>query len=170
MKKWAFIIFILLAGFQSVFSGPQLEVVWSTMLNNEAQRYYAKSEIMSLLELYDDVHYSILPMTRAAAIQRYNQDRAEYRSVGSSDSDIEALDQVIGWLRNNNNQNFAYAIFASSMGVVDYTNIGVVRGNNYYRIGFMDGVPINLDTRTFEFHPTWRFIDQFERHVDSILW
>ena len=168
MKKLMICVFLLFASVQFVFSIGQSEIAWSTMLNTEADRNYARSEIMSLLIQYNDVYYNIHPMTRAAAIQRHNQDRAEARSLGASDSDIQAQEQVIGWLQNNNNQNFAYAIRTNTI-LYGWTKVGVVRGNNYYRIGFMNGLPVGLDANAWEFHHTRNLRDLFERHINSIL-
>lgn len=158
-RLFLFTLFFLF-GLTAAFSAPQVERLWSTIRGENVPRVIpmnsVKQEIMSFTNRYDSVKYKTEPITRDVLIQDLVELRAEIKSM---DGDVQAMDQEISWLKDNNSQNFACATFFV-MGGVSATWITVVRGSRAYKITFNGNSSYGLSANERE---------SFEQFIDSIL-
>ena len=136
-KLFLFFVFFLFSLTKSFGTGS-IDILWSTVSADNLIRLIpmnsVKTETMALSARYDGVFFITEPLTRDVAIELFFRARAEQGQMSGS---ADVYNQIIRWLQNNENKDFAFAKVESYAAGTN-TEVFIIRRNQVYFISFQE--------------------------------
>jgi len=136
-KLCLFLVFFLFTISES-FGAGSIDISWSTINADNLTRIVPmnsiKTEIMTIATRYDGVFFITESLTRDVAIELFFRARSEQGQLSGS---VDVYNQIIRWLQNSINRDFAFAKVESYAAGTN-TEVFVIRENHVYFISFQE--------------------------------